>query len=126
MQGVAAEWKTGFPIRRADGPVIVSTGRWGCGAFGGLAAHKFALQVLAARLAGVHLRFSTMGSPDGCDAVRDAMLRSDASVADAWSLLLRCDRRETFERAFCSGLLSTKASLASATIRGVHPLAGGV
>lgn len=91
--------------RRGPAPVIVSTGRWGCGAFGGLATHKLVQQVLAARLAGVHLRFSTMGSPEGCDRTRDVMLHSGASVADAWTLLLQCNRRETFEQAFCSGLL---------------------
>lgn len=48
---------------------VVSTGRWGCGAFGGMPAHKFAQQVVAASLAGCSLRFSTFGTPDLCDEV---------------------------------------------------------
>ena len=83
----------------------VSTGRWGCGVFGGLPAHKFLQQILAARLAGVELRFSTFGSPDGCDEVLDAMKSSgNKSVADAWALLQRLDRREAFQAGVCAGL----------------------
>jgi len=37
----------------------VSTGRWGCGIFRGLPAHKFAQQLVAAKLAGCTLEFST-------------------------------------------------------------------
>lgn len=49
---------------------VISTGRWGCGVFGGTPAHKFAQQLVAAALVGVErLEFSTFGSPDGCDEV---------------------------------------------------------
>eukprot|EP01043_Picozoa_sp_COSAG02_P044645 COSAG02_NODE_4007_length_5920_cov_5.932829_4_plen_389_part_00 len=48
---------------------IISTGRWGCGVFGGTPAHKFAQQLVAAALVGVKLEFSTFGTPDGCDEV---------------------------------------------------------
>jgi len=49
---------------------VISTGRWGCGAFGGTPAHKFAQQLVAAALVGVSsLEFSTFGTPDGCDEV---------------------------------------------------------
>ena len=88
---------------------LVSTGRWGCGVFGGLPSHKFTQQIIAARLAGVSLRFSTFGTPDGCDVVLDAMQTSGgASVAEAWDRLLRCERRDTFERAFCAELLRAR------------------
>ena len=101
---------------------VISTGRWGSGAFGGLAAHKLVLKCIAARLAGVHLRFSTMGTPEGCDSVRDAMLQNDASVADAWALLQQCQRRETFVQAFCSGLiLSSEASRITRQAPGIDP-----
>ena len=95
---------------RAVGKPIVSTGRWGCGVFGGLPAHKFTQQVLAARLAGVRLRFSTFGQPDGCDTVLDAMTQGkESSVARAWALLLECDRRDSFEKRLCAGLAEAVA-----------------
>merc|ERR1712039_878364 len=47
----------------------VVTGRWGCGAFGGTPSHKFVQQIVAARLAGCSINFSTMGQVDGCDAI---------------------------------------------------------
>ena len=94
----------------SDTQPIVSTGRWGCGVFGGLPAHKFTQQVLAARLAGVSLRFSTFGSPDGCDAVLDAMHKANGtSISEVWALLLDCNQRETFQRAFCDGLAELAA-----------------
>ena len=94
----------------SDTQPIVSTGRWGCGVFGGLPAHKFTQQVLAARLAGVSLRFSTFGSPDGCDEVLDAMHKANGtSISEVWAVLLDCNQRETFQRAFCDGLTELAA-----------------
>jgi len=85
----------------ALGPgAVVSTGRWGCGVFGGLPAHKFAQQAVAARLAGVRLRFSTFGTPDGCDVVLGALQASGASVPFAFEALLRCADRRAFEESF--------------------------
>ena len=85
----------------ALGPgAVVSTGRWGCGVFGGLPAHKFAQQAVAARLAGVRLRFSTFGTPDGCDVVLGALQASGASVPFAFESLLRCADRRAFEESF--------------------------
>ena len=46
---------------------VISTGRWGCGVFGGTPAHKFAQQLVAAAITGAELQFSTFGTPDGCD-----------------------------------------------------------
>mmetsp|Transcript_16275 Transcript_16275/g.37229 ORF Transcript_16275/g.37229 Transcript_16275/m.37229 type:complete len:311 (-) Transcript_16275:81-1013(-) len=83
---------------RALGPVaVVSTGRWGCGVFGGLPSHKFMQQMLAARLAGVPLEFSTFGSPDGCDTLLAALSARQISVSSAWRLMLTCRERATFE-----------------------------
>ena len=93
---------------RAVGKPIVSTGRWGCGVFGGLPAHKFTQQVLAARLAGVRLDAMTQGK--------------ESSVARAWALLLECDRRDSFEKRLCAGLAEaaavprTRAALAAAAL----------
>ena len=108
---------------RSVGKPIVSTGRWGCGVFGGFPAHKFTQQVLAARLAGVRLRFSTFGQPDGCDKVLEAMTQGkEMSVARAWALLLECDRRDSFEKRLCAGLAQaaavprTRAALATAAL----------
>eukprot|EP00931_Biecheleriopsis_adriatica_P120599 TRINITY_DN95727_c0_g1_i1.p1 TRINITY_DN95727_c0_g1~~TRINITY_DN95727_c0_g1_i1.p1 ORF type:complete len:517 (-),score=80.89 TRINITY_DN95727_c0_g1_i1:384-1865(-) len=62
----------------------ISTGRWGCGAFGGLPVHKFVQQLIAARLADAQLRFSTFGSPDGCDVVLELLKDTPCSVAALW------------------------------------------
>jgi len=76
-----------------DGDVVVSTGRWGCGVFGGVPAHKFLQQLVAARVAGVRLAFSTFGTPDGVDRVLDALrARPRMSVAKAWAVLARAER----------------------------------
>jgi len=76
---------------------VVSTGRWGCGVFGGLPAHKFLQQLVAARLAGVDLEFSTYGTPDGCDVLLDALRAHPISVARAWDLLKQHTARATFQ-----------------------------
>ena len=76
---------------------LVSTGRWGCGVFGGVPAHKFLQQLLAAALAGVRLTFSTFGQADGCDELLEAVRRSQMSVGQAWELLGACASRSAFE-----------------------------
>ena len=45
------------------GQPVVSTGRWGCGVFGGTPAHKFVQQLVAAMLSGSQIHFSTFGTP---------------------------------------------------------------
>ena len=82
------------------GDTIVSTGRWGCGVFGGLPAHKFVQQVLAARLAGVRLRFSTFGNTDGCDKALVALEANRPSSAQVYAALLRCTDRKSWEQSF--------------------------
>ena len=71
-----------------EGVGRVSSGRWGCGIFGGTPAHKFAQQLAAAALAGqlqpqppqlvesgsaVRMQFSTFGDLAGCDRVLAAV-----------------------------------------------------
>ena len=80
-------------------PAVVSTGRWGCGVFGGTPSHKFMQQLIAARLAGVPLEFSTFGTPDGCDAVLAALRARPISVARAWALLQQNRERRAFDEA---------------------------
>jgi len=82
------------------GGAIVSTGRWGCGVFGGLPAHKFVQQVLAARLAGVRLRFSTFGNADGCDKTLVALEANRPSSAQIYDALLRCTDRKCWDQSF--------------------------
>lgn len=74
-------------FRDLGATACISTGRWGCGVFGGLPAHKFTQQVIAATLAGTALRFSTFGTPDGCDKVLDLLERSKCTVASLWQHL---------------------------------------
>ena len=63
----------------------ITAGRWGCGVFGGVPAHKFMQQLVAARFAGCDLRFSTFGTPDGCDELLLAVQLAGAA-ADAEAL----------------------------------------
>lgn len=87
--------------------VIISTGRWGCGVFGGLPSHKFLLQVLAASLADCELRFSVFGTPDGCDDVLTSLQSNEweekLSPIDVLNLLI--ENRMTND-SYTSGVLS--------------------
>eukprot|EP00316_Scyphosphaera_apsteinii_P015595 CAMPEP_0119341182 /NCGR_PEP_ID=MMETSP1333-20130426/101807_1 /TAXON_ID=418940 /ORGANISM="Scyphosphaera apsteinii, Strain RCC1455" /LENGTH=394 /DNA_ID=CAMNT_0007353087 /DNA_START=310 /DNA_END=1494 /DNA_ORIENTATION=+ len=76
---------------------IVSTGRWGCGVFGGNPSHKFVQQLIAASLAGVHLRFSTFGNPEGCDSVLKLLQGEPLRVCEAWQRLVACQDLRSFE-----------------------------
>ena len=78
----------------------LSTGRWGCGAFGGKPSHKFIQQVLAAHLAGVKLEFSMYGTPDGCDTLWNALDETPTSGADVWRCLASCTSSNNFEADF--------------------------
>eukprot|EP00929_Paragymnodinium_shiwhaense_P092044 TRINITY_DN51921_c0_g1_i1.p1 TRINITY_DN51921_c0_g1~~TRINITY_DN51921_c0_g1_i1.p1 ORF type:complete len:470 (-),score=75.07 TRINITY_DN51921_c0_g1_i1:77-1486(-) len=66
----------------------VSSGRWGCGVFGGTPAHKLVQQVLAAMLAGASLSHSTFGDVDDCDVVLDAILSSKPTASQLLGALL--------------------------------------
>eukprot|EP00931_Biecheleriopsis_adriatica_P029192 TRINITY_DN17367_c4_g1_i1.p1 TRINITY_DN17367_c4_g1~~TRINITY_DN17367_c4_g1_i1.p1 ORF type:complete len:261 (-),score=43.91 TRINITY_DN17367_c4_g1_i1:536-1318(-) len=73
-------------IRKAflcfQGCHVVSTGKWGCGAFGGVPAHKFAQQLVAATLAGCQLYFSSgSASSEGCDVIFEAVRQGPLNAA---------------------------------------------
>jgi len=85
-----------FTAFQALSGACVSTGRWGCGAFFGLPAHKFAQQVIAARMAGVSLQFSTFGSPEGCDLLLEHLQLSGCCVAQLWKHVSRAVHGGTF------------------------------
>lgn len=56
-----------------DTPLVVHTGYWGCGAFGGNRVLMAALQVLAARMAGVGTLAFHVGDPAGSELLADAL-----------------------------------------------------
>lgn len=70
----------------------ISTGHWGCGAFGGDKEIKAVIQVIAASIAGVkHLNFFTFGERRFADEFRKMMddLKShDVRVNRLWSILM--------------------------------------
>lgn len=101
--------------RPATAPVV-STGRWGCGVFGGVPAHKFLQQMVAASLAGVTLRFSTFGSADGCDTLLETVQHTGMSAREAWELLRACDSKAAFEQQLAA--LWARAPPSSAPARG--------
>eukprot|EP00746_Dinoflagellata_sp_MGD_P003042 gnl/MRDRNA2_/MRDRNA2_105938_c0_seq1.p1 gnl/MRDRNA2_/MRDRNA2_105938_c0~~gnl/MRDRNA2_/MRDRNA2_105938_c0_seq1.p1 ORF type:complete len:493 (+),score=88.22 gnl/MRDRNA2_/MRDRNA2_105938_c0_seq1:95-1573(+) len=67
---------------------VISTGRWGCGAFGGTPSHKVAQQMVAASLAGCGACFSTFGSLDQCDVVLAAVAELKPTVATLLEAIL--------------------------------------
>jgi poly(ADP-ribose) glycohydrolase len=77
---------------------VVSTGKWGCGIFGGVPAHKMVQQVLAANLAGVDLEFSCFGSYDECDKVLAAMYTNKPTAVQVMQLLRVCTNRGSFAK----------------------------
>lgn len=79
-----------------EGCQTVSTGRWGCGAFGGLPAHKMLQQSLAANLARVNLDFSLFGSRDGCDEILAALQATQPAASTVLHLLLSCKEPKSF------------------------------
>jgi len=87
-----------LPRTGTDRPVV-STGRWGCGVFGGMPAHKLLQQVCAAGLAGVDLRFSTFGSSDACDEALNFVHRERLTVSQIWDILGSKSSRAEFAAA---------------------------
>jgi len=88
-----------------EGAAAVSSGRWGCGCFGGEPAHKLAQQVIAARLAGVVLLFSTFGCPDGCDVVARALEQHPCTIGTLWRCALKAQGGAgRFEQVLAEGL----------------------
>lgn len=107
-------------IRKAflcfQGCGVVSTGRWGCGVFRGMPAHKFAQQVVAAALAEVKIHFSTFGTSDGCDQVLELLKEMQPTAAQLLVALL-CQRvakagdSDGTSKAFLSALRSKLRAL---------------
>lgn len=87
---------TGFRAARLESaraagegvPVVVHTGFWGCGAFGGNRVLMVALQVLASGMAGLDRLVLHVGDPDGLPVVEEAgdALREAAGGADQASV----------------------------------------
>jgi hypothetical protein len=68
-------------LRGVPCPTVVHTGHWGCGAFGGNRELMAALQVLAARWAGVDLLAFHTGPPGGDEPLRTAQAHADSWLA---------------------------------------------
>lgn len=81
-------------------PSVISTGKWGCGIFGGWTPHKFVQQALAAAVAGVDIEFSAFGRPESCDVILDALIRTQATVSTVVRALQSCRERKSFVEDF--------------------------
>uniref|UniRef100_A0A7S2IH94 PARG catalytic Macro domain-containing protein n=1 Tax=Helicotheca tamesis TaxID=374047 RepID=A0A7S2IH94_9STRA len=75
---------------------VISTGKWGCGAFGGLTAHKMIQQALAATLSNVDLEFSCFGDVEGCDEIIAAMHAHRPTATTVANLLSVCKDKRNF------------------------------
>lgn len=70
----------------------ISTGKWGCGAFGGDVEHKFLQQLIAASIAGKNVRFSTFKNPaerEKLERMQQTMVAAKCTVRDLYKLLPR-------------------------------------
>eukprot|EP00531_Pseudo-nitzschia_arenysensis_P019028 CAMPEP_0116126750 /NCGR_PEP_ID=MMETSP0329-20121206/6491_1 /TAXON_ID=697910 /ORGANISM="Pseudo-nitzschia arenysensis, Strain B593" /LENGTH=317 /DNA_ID=CAMNT_0003620839 /DNA_START=332 /DNA_END=1282 /DNA_ORIENTATION=- len=67
-----------------SGTISISSGKWGCGVFGGTPSHKLLQQVLAAKLAGAQLHFSTFGNNESCDTLLEELERRQETVSGGW------------------------------------------
>merc|ERR1712232_1145229 len=76
----------------------VSTGKWGCGMFGGTPTHKLLQQAVAARVAGVKIHFSAFNEGEStaitlenekCHRLLEEMFHKKTTVAEAWKDLLQ-------------------------------------
>jgi hypothetical protein len=99
IRDVLAAALTGFAAARREshralGPttrVVVHSGFWGCGAFGGNRVLMIALQSLAARAAGIDELILHVGEPSGLEIAQRGL-----DVADA--LALRCGPQSTLDK----------------------------
>lgn len=95
IEGILATAYTAFAAAAAEGasladdpaPSVIHTGYWGCGAFGGNRVLMAALQVLAARMAGIGTLAFHVGDAAGSELLADALEVVDgaAGVRDAAS-----------------------------------------
>jgi hypothetical protein len=69
----------------------ISTGSWGCGAFGCDKAHKFMQQLICAKANNVKLSFSTFGNENYCNSLRELLktiIKKKPKVMDLWKLII--------------------------------------
>lgn len=68
----------------------ISTGNWGCGAFGCDKAHKFLQQIICSKANDVKLSFSTFGKENECNSFKElfnAVIKYKPKVCDLWKLI---------------------------------------
>lgn len=86
----------------------VSTGRWGCGVFGGSPAQKFVQQVIAARLAGCSLSFSNLAlnnQPDEvCGQILELLQEKQPSIGELLTALLEITEEHRQAASFLQAL----------------------
>ncbi len=69
----------------------ISTGSWGCGAFGCDKAHKFLQQLICAKVNNVKLSFSTFGNENYYYSLKklfNSVIEYTPKVSDLWELLI--------------------------------------
>ena len=69
----------------------ISTGSWGCGAFGCDKAHKFLQQLICAKVNNVKLSFSTFGNENYCNSLKklfNSVIEYTPKVSDLWELII--------------------------------------
>ena len=70
----------------------ISTGSWGCGAFGSDRAHKFLQQLLCAKANDVKLSFSAFGKEKYCNDLKELLkciIKCRPKVSDLWELIIK-------------------------------------
>lgn len=88
----------------APAPCCISTGKWGCGVFGGIPAHKFVQQVLAANLADANVAFSTFSDPQDCDLILKTLHACKPTSLAVARALFSCRHEESFVKDFEAAL----------------------
>ena len=89
--------------QRVAGPdvrVVVHSGFWGCGAFGGNRVLMTMLQALAAEMAGLHLLVLHIGEPSG----RESVVQATATLGDTLAAGGSVDTAELISRIEAMGL----------------------
>lgn len=79
----------------------ISTGSWGCGAFGCDRAHKFLQQLICAKSNNVKLSFSTFGKEKYCNSLKEllkAVIKFKPKVSDLFNMIINFNgnRNEDF------------------------------
>jgi len=82
-----------FCKKKNENPGI-STGSWGCGAFGCDRAHKFLQQLICAKSNNVKLSFSTFGKEKYCNSLKEllkAVIKFKPKVSDLFNMIINFD-----------------------------------